>query len=132
MVEPEPAEALSARKLVVETGKYNVITAYSGEEAVELLRIFPKVSAVILHSEIRDVGCGTLLAEAKTSASDLPVILLTTRDGCSVNGADYSVPSQSPEELVELLRNVFGDPRVTKSKPPQAPAVSPRGMESRT
>ena len=29
IVEPEPNEALSARKLVVETAKFNVTTAYS-------------------------------------------------------------------------------------------------------
>lgn len=40
MAEVEPPEGLSARKLVLETGKFNVITAYSVEEALETLVAF--------------------------------------------------------------------------------------------
>jgi hypothetical protein len=55
IVEPEPAEALSTRKLVVETGKFNVITAYSGEEALASLERFPGVDGVVVHSGMEDI-----------------------------------------------------------------------------
>ena len=42
MLEPEPNEALSVRKLVVETAKFNVTTAYSAAEAKELLQKLPR------------------------------------------------------------------------------------------
>jgi hypothetical protein len=41
MAEMEPPEGLSARKLVLETGKFNVITAYSVAEALQTLATFP-------------------------------------------------------------------------------------------
>jgi response regulator RpfG family c-di-GMP phosphodiesterase len=52
MAEIEPPEGLSARKLVLETGKYNVITAYSLKEALETLATYPKVHAVVLHASL--------------------------------------------------------------------------------
>ena len=48
VAEPEPLQALSTRKLVLETGKFNVLTAHSTEEGIDLLRLFPNVDAIIL------------------------------------------------------------------------------------
>ena len=41
-------EALSARKLVLETGKFNVLTAQSFREGLDLFHLFPNISAVIV------------------------------------------------------------------------------------
>ena len=38
VVDREHSQSISTRKLVIETAKFNVLTAYSAEEALELLR----------------------------------------------------------------------------------------------
>lgn len=42
MIEAEQPEGISSRKLVVETAKHNVITAYNPETGLKLLRRFPR------------------------------------------------------------------------------------------
>ncbi len=111
MAEPEPPESISARKLVLETAKFNVLTAYSGREAMQLLEAFPNISAFILHSGLQDMACEELIRAAKKRKAEMPVVLLATHHGVSDDGADYRVTSHSPEELLGLLRDLFGDPR---------------------
>ena len=48
VAEPEPSEALSVRKLVLETAKYNVLTAHSTKEALDIFHLFPNINAAIL------------------------------------------------------------------------------------
>ncbi|HUR37187.1 MAG TPA: hypothetical protein VM009_05180, partial [Terriglobales bacterium] len=50
VAEPEPDQALSVRKLVIETAKFNVITAHDVDELMESVQKFKNVNAVILHS----------------------------------------------------------------------------------
>jgi DNA-binding NtrC family response regulator len=121
IAEPEPSESISARKLVLETAKFNVITAYSGREAEELLHQFPNVSAFIIHSGIDDVPCQALALLAKKLNPEMPVILLATHMGHSCEGVDHHVSSHSPEDLLELLRELFGDPRPAENQPAAAP-----------
>jgi peroxiredoxin len=109
MLEPEPKEALSVRKLVVETAKFNVITAHSTKEAEELLRLFPNVSAMVVVAEIKD--CEEAAKAAKEVNSKLPAIVLSANRTSRCADAEYHVSSHEPEELVDLLRSLFGDPR---------------------
>src|SRR3954466_6920593 len=109
IVEPEPNEALSVRKLVVETAKFNVITAYSTKEAVELLRLFPNVDAMVVVAEIRD--CEKAVTAAKSTNGSMPVIVLSANRNFRCGQAEHHISSHEPEELVDLLRSLFGDPR---------------------
>ncbi|HET7441149.1 MAG TPA: response regulator [Terriglobales bacterium] len=117
IAEPEPPESLSARKLVVETAKFNVITAYSGREAGELLRKFPALEAFIIHSGVVDVPCQALVNLAKQINPEMKIILLATHTGPICKGVDHRVSSHSPEDLLQLLRKLFGDPRPKPSQP---------------
>jgi hypothetical protein len=76
IAETEPGQALSTRKLVVETGKFNVLTAYSTQEALETFQLFPNISAAVLA--ISECINAPLVANAiKSAKPDLPVICLT-------------------------------------------------------
>ena len=110
VTEPEPEQALSVRKLVLETAKFNVLTAHSTEEALELLQMFPKIAAAIL---VRDssLDCEAIAANAKRNGNKLPVIAVVPQLAQRCEGADHHVPSHEPEELVELVRSLLGDPR---------------------
>src|SRR5437660_7665813 len=110
VAEPEPLEGLSTRKLVLETGKFNVITAHSSPEAMVLHELFPKVDGVVL------VSGGNVQAEETAEAikkinSKLCVIMLDARPGAASRVADHTLSSHEPQELLELLRELCGDPR---------------------
>ena len=109
MVEPEPNEALSVRKLVIETAKFNVTTAYSTREARELLKKFPQMDCVVMIAEMP--GCEDAARTAKSINSQLPVILLSANRNLQCYKADHHISSHEPEELLDLLRSMFGDPR---------------------
>src|SRR5687768_16770461 len=108
IAEPEPDQALSVRKLVMETAKFNVLTAHSVTEGEKTLEKYPAVDAVVVHHHLR--GHGKVLKCAKKMRADLPTILISPR-GDTKAAADHGVSSHDPNELLELLRELLGDPR---------------------
>jgi hypothetical protein len=74
MIEEEQPEGLSARKLVVETVKHNVLTAYNAKDGVDLLRRFPNVDAILVHSG-QLAKWPNLLGEVKELCPGKPIIL---------------------------------------------------------
>lgn len=117
MAEVEPPEGLSARKLVLETGKFNVITAYSVNEALETLATFPKVNAVVLHSSLcKEMECDQVIAEIKKRNPSMIAIALSPTSSQNHKLADHQVSSHEPQGLLNLLRSRFGDPRTTAER----------------
>lgn len=102
MIEPEQPEALSARKLVVETAKHNVLTAYSISVGIDLLRRFPNVDAVFVHSHcVEKDPC--LLAEIKKMVPRTPLVVASPLRYNVPPEADYVVDSHRPDAMVHLL-----------------------------
>ena len=117
MAEVEPPEGLSSRKLVLETGKFNVITAYSLPEAMETLETFPKVHSMVLHSGLcKDGECDRVLREVKRHNSKLLTIAISPSESGVFDGADHTISSHEPQTLLNLLREHFGDPRMPEVK----------------
>ena len=109
VAETEPLAALSTRKLVLETAKFNVLTAHSREEAVELLqRGQGLVSATIVVADVK--GAQDVIAAAKQAGPRQPVIYISPM-AISAPGADHVVSTHDPEALVRLCRDLLGDPR---------------------
>jgi hypothetical protein len=102
MIEEEQPEGLSSRKLVVETVKHNVLTAYTAQDGIDLLRRFPAVDAVLVHAAQVERNPG-LLAEIKALAPGKPIVFASpfARDGASQ--ADFVVDSHKPQALLKLL-----------------------------
>jgi CheY-like chemotaxis protein len=46
IIESERTDGPSTRKLLLESAKHNVVTAYSGKESVEMYKRFPNVDAI--------------------------------------------------------------------------------------
>lgn len=111
IAEPEAANALSARKLVMETAKFNVVTSHSGGETLELLGKFPELDAVIVHSELPGANATDIFRKVKEADRQKPTILLMSGVQRSRKDADHTLPSDEPETLLQLLRQLFGDPR---------------------
>jgi DNA-binding response OmpR family regulator len=110
VAEPEPEQALSTRKILLETFKYNVITGHSVPETMELVRLFPNVSALIIHCGLPDFEAGDVIKAVKMTLPKLAIIALTPTER-ELKWADYVVHSHHPQELLTLVQGLFGDPR---------------------
>ncbi len=102
MIEPEQPEALSARKLVVETEKHNVLTAYNTDVGMDLLRRFSNVDAVFVHVDCLR-GRPTLLQEIKKLAPGKPLVVASPSGTHIPPEADFVVDSHQPGAMVQLL-----------------------------
>ena len=107
MIEVEQPEGLSTRKLVLETARHNVITAYSTPVGIKLLRRFPNVDVVVLHTELEDRSFKQTIRELKNARNDVPVIGISPRADRDMDGADYMISSHDPHALLELLAERF-------------------------
>lgn len=104
MMESEQPEGLSARKLVVETAKHNVITAYSVENGFDLLRRFPNVDVILVHAALieRDPD---ILRTVREKEPNIPIILAAPFGNMSSPYVNFVVDSHHPEDLLILLLN---------------------------
>ena len=123
VVDREFSSMISTRKLVIETAKFNVITAYSGEEALEVLRKFPAIDGIVLDAHMRDVPADELILGFKEILPKIPVIAVHTPGAAPCENADYHVESLAPEELLETIRSLH---------PEAADAVHRRNQELRS
>ena len=105
MIEHEQPEGLSARKLVVESAKHNVLTAYHPEEGMRLLRRFPNVDAVLVHGLLKE--CDALIGRVAAFNPDIPIIVAAPVATHAYPGAHFVVPSHEPAKLLELLGREF-------------------------
>lgn len=110
VAEPEPEQALSSRKILLETFKFNVITAHSVDEMLDLIRLFPNVDALIVHCGIPDFEAENVIPSIKKSVPKLSIIALTPTER-GLKWADHIVHSHNPQELLDLVQEKFGDPR---------------------
>ena len=98
---------ISTRKLVIETAKFNVIRAYSGNEAIETLERFPNLDAAILNAADRDVACADLVKQLKRIVPGLPIIVSSADGADDCEGAEYSIRSFDPGLMLETLQALF-------------------------
>lgn len=107
MIEVEQPEGVSARKLVLETAKHNVLTAYSGEYGMKLLHRFPNVDLVVIHRYVDGDKAKALIEQVKAFAPKMPVVLLSPDPGEEAFGANHVISSHHPQMILELLEQSF-------------------------
>lgn len=100
VIDKQFAGAISARKLVIETALLNVITAYSGKEAIETLARFPRVDGVVLDTEVEGRPCDEIIAELRKIRSDLPIITVSPSGHARCGNENYHVSSYDPQDLL--------------------------------
>jgi response regulator RpfG family c-di-GMP phosphodiesterase len=106
VVDNEYPESISTRKLVIETAKINVITTYSGEEAIETLSRFPAVDGVVLDSEVRGIPCAKLIARLHEIRPDLPMVVVSPGGDERCEGKHHHVSGYNPRELLTKLQQI--------------------------
>jgi DNA-binding response OmpR family regulator len=106
VIDREFPGSISTRKLVIETAKFNVLTAYSGKEALQLFKRFPAIDGVVLDGGLDDVPADDLTQELKSLQPKIPVIVISApgSDGCPA--ADFQLESFNPAKLLEILRGL--------------------------
>ena len=106
VVDREFPGSISTRKLVIETAKFNVLTAYSGGEALALVRLFPAISGAVLDAGITDMKCADLVRAIKDFQPALPVVVIAVPGAANCPDADHQLDSFEPAKLLELLRKL--------------------------
>lgn len=109
VVDREYSGSISTRKLVIETAKFNVLTAYSAEEALDTVRRFLAVDGIVMDAEMPEMPCPELVRALKLLAPSIPVIIIhrPLSDPCS--GADYELDTFDPKQLLALLQSLCPD-----------------------
>ncbi len=106
VIDREYPGSISTRKLVIETAKMNVLTAYSAVEAIEMLERFPAVNGIVVEMGIDDMGSEELVGKIKRLTPNLPVIAIAAPGGNSFPSADFHLDSFQPAKLLELLKKL--------------------------
>jgi DNA-binding response OmpR family regulator len=106
VIDREFPGSISTRKLVIETAKFNVLTAYSGKEAIELFKLFPAVSGVVLDGGLDDTPASVVAREIKVIQPTVPIIVIAAPGFTGCPQADYQLESFDPAKLLEILRGL--------------------------
>ncbi len=111
VAEREPDNALSVRKLVLETAKYNVLTAYTAHEALEAFAAFPAVALAVITANLgSENDCEMVASEIKKTKPEMPIIYLSPTGIGQCKWADHLLSTYEPENLLHLVRRLVGDP----------------------
>ena len=120
VAEPESIHSLSIRKLVLETAKFNVLTAHSTAEALALFELFPRISAAVLVND-GAIDCDRVAGAVKRANAGIPIVGAAPGIGQKCDSADHNVSSHEPDQLVKLMRSLLGDPRSIDEKQQKNP-----------
>ncbi len=107
VLDREHSGSISTRKLVIETAKFNVITAYSADEAIATLRKFPPMDGIVMDAVSSDIPCEELIRILKEIGPRVPIIAVKSpraQTGCE--DADYVLESFDPSSLLALLKKI--------------------------
>jgi hypothetical protein len=113
--------SISTRKLVIETAKLNVITAYSPGEAVETLGVFPRVSGVVINGEVAGITCAELVNKLRAVVPGIPMIVTSPNGQHNCGGDVHYVNSLDPKSLLDCLQRL--NPSAVKEIVKQDPQI---------
>jgi DNA-binding NtrC family response regulator len=108
VMDVEHSGSISTRKLVIESAKLNVITAYTGAEALETLKKYPAVDGMVCNTEVRDMPVRKVVEAAKKMNPKLPIIVIGP-EGDTIVEPVYHVRSFDPRRLLDVLQSLLPD-----------------------
>lgn len=111
VVDHEFAGSISTRKLVLETAKFNVITAYSYSEAKETIQRFPNVDACVVSAS--GDGMAEDLLKAIHRSHPKMKRVMTGGSRAPDLPLDLYVETYSPSALLDGLLRLFPDEAAT-------------------
>lgn len=108
VVEAEPAQGLSTRKLLLESAKHNVLTAYSPHEGERMFRRFPHVDVVAIDGGFGGDVCGGLVKRLKSQNPKIRIVAFMPQEGAHCSWADETTSSHDPAGLLKILEEMGG------------------------
>jgi len=109
VIDREHAGAISTRKLVIETAKFNVLTSYSSAEAIATLQKFPLVDGIVLDAGMDDMPCSDLVRELRRIRPNLPIIAICPPGSTNCEGVTQQLESFDPKRLLAILQKIVPD-----------------------
>jgi DNA-binding response OmpR family regulator len=106
VIDREYAGSISTRKLILETAKFNVVTAYSAVEAIETLARYPLLDGAVLDAGLRDMACPDLVKELRKIKPGLPIVAVCPVGEPRCEGADTELESFDPKQLLAVLQKM--------------------------
>jgi hypothetical protein len=97
---------ISTRKLVIETAKLNVITAYDPEEAIATLERFPRVDGVVFNAEQVGYSSEQMIGRLRQIVPDITVIVLQATSLRSNSANEFYIDSLDPKALLDCLQDL--------------------------
>jgi DNA-binding NtrC family response regulator len=109
VIDREHAGAISTRKLVIETAKFNVLTSYSSTEAIATLKKFSAVDGVVVDALMDDMHCTDLVGELRKVKPDIPIIAICPPGAAACEGVTEQLESFDPRRLLAILEKLVPD-----------------------
>ncbi len=109
VLDQEYPGSISTRKLVIETAKLNVITAYSPDEALETLTRFPNVNGVVVDTELGRRKCENFIDEMLALRADIPIVTVSPGGNNPCGKEQYHVSNFDPRRLLDVLQDICKD-----------------------
>jgi len=106
VVDNEYPGSISTRKLVLESAKLNVITAYSPEEAVRTLDRFPNLDGVVLDTQIQGLSCSEVVKQLRSKHARIPIVTVSPGGQDPCGDEQYHVSNFDPKRLLETLQKI--------------------------
>jgi CheY-like chemotaxis protein len=106
VIDREFPGTISTRKLVIETAKFNVLTAYSGNEAMETFTRFSAINGIVLDGGMEDISAPDLIRKLKQFQPGIPIIVVAAPGSEDCPQADFQLESFDPAKLLEILRSL--------------------------
>lgn len=106
VIDREYPGSISTRKLVIETAKINVLTAYSATEALEMLDRFPAINGIVVEIGTEDMSSEDLVRGIKRLTPNLPIIAIAAPGVNEFPDADFHLESFQPAKLLDLLKKL--------------------------
>ena len=106
VVEPENSSPVSTRKLLLESAKHTVITAFSAEEAIQTFERFPKVDAIIINGELP--GGSRIAKRVKGQNPGMTIVCVDSHIAATAKWADKTADGHDPIAFLEMIENLGG------------------------
>jgi CheY-like chemotaxis protein len=107
VIDREYPGTISTRKLVIETAKFNVLTAYDAEEGIRTLERFPDVDGVVVDANRDDMPCSELIDRLRVVRSHVTIVVASPNAEQSCGDGVFYVESFDPKNLLALLQRLY-------------------------
>ena len=106
VVDNEYPGSISTRKLVLESAKLNVLTAYTAEEAIRTIERFPNIDGIVLDTQLKGRPCAELIDRLRTANTDMPIITVSPSGHDPCGGEQFHVSNFDPRQLLEAVKKI--------------------------